>query len=81
VVVGFIASYVVFTIGWVWTGVALVRAHLVPTWLGVLVAVSGVLAFVPAPEAFLLLVIGVADTLLGRAISGAPVREPVAAAV
>ena len=47
VVVGYIASYVVFTVGWVWTGVTLIRARLVPTWLGVLVAVGGALAFVP----------------------------------
>jgi len=66
VVVGYIASYVVFTVGWVWTGVMLIRAHLVPTWLGVLVAVGGALAFLPAPEAFRLLVIGVAASLLAR---------------
>jgi hypothetical protein len=77
VVVGYIASYVVFTVGWVWTGVTLIRAHLVPTWLGVLVAVGGALAFLPAPEAFRLLVIGVAASLLARRL-GAPapvVRE------
>jgi hypothetical protein len=79
VVVGYIASYVVFTVGWVWTGIALIRARLVPTWLGVLVAVSGALAFVPAPEAFRLLVIGVAASLLARSLSPAPVREPVPA--
>jgi hypothetical protein len=79
VVVGFISSYVVFTVGWVWTGIALVRARLVPTWLGVLVAVSGVLAFVPAPEAFRLLVIAIAVTLLARRLAvraGAPVPVP-----
>jgi hypothetical protein len=69
VVVGYIASYVVFTVGWVWTGVALIRAQLVPTWLGVLVAVGGALAFVPAPEAFRLAVIGVAASLLARRLA------------
>jgi hypothetical protein len=69
VVVGYIASYVIFTVGWVWTGVSLLRARLVPTWLGVLVTVGGALAFVPAPEAFRLLVVGVAGTLLARRLA------------
>jgi hypothetical protein len=78
VVVGYIASYVVFTAGWVWTGVSLIRARLVPTWLGVLVAVGGALAFVPAPEAFRLLVVGVAATLLARRLAApAPVHAAV----
>ena len=64
IVVGYIASYVVFAVGWVWTGIALLRARLVPTWLGVLVAVAGVVAFVPSPEAARLLVIGVAASLV-----------------
>lgn len=69
VVVGYIASYVVFTVGWLWTGIALIRARLVPTWLGVLVAVAGVLAFVPAPEAFRLALAGVAASLLARRLA------------
>jgi hypothetical protein len=73
VVVGYVASYVVFTVGWVWTGVTLIRARLVPTWLGVLVAVGGAVAFVPAPEAFRLLVISVAASLLMRRLAA---REP-----
>ena len=82
VIVGYIASYVVFTIGWVWTGIAVLRARLVPTWLGVLVAVGGALAFVPAPEAFRLLVISAAATLVARRLS-APSgdRIPATAAV
>jgi len=77
VVVGFIASYVVFTVGWVWTGVALIRAALVPPALGVLVAVGGALAFVPAPEAFRLLVVSVAASLLARRLAApAPVHAP-----
>jgi hypothetical protein len=82
VVVGYIASYVVFTVGWVWTGVALVRSRLVPTWLGVLVSVGGGLAFVPAPEAFRLLVIGVAVSLVARRLTApaqARIRETAAA--
>ena len=69
VVVGYIASYVVFTVGWVWTGVTLIRARLVPTWLGVLVTVGGALAFVPGPTAFRLLVISVAASLLARRLA------------
>jgi hypothetical protein len=69
IVVGYIASYLVFAVGWVWTGVALIRARLVPTWLGVLVAVGGALAFVPAPETFRLLVIGVAASLVARRLA------------
>jgi hypothetical protein len=77
VIVGYIASYVVFAIGWVWTGVALTRARLVPAWLGVLVAAGGALAFVPAPEAFRLLVIGVAASLVARRLTApAPARMP-----
>ena len=82
VVVGYIASYVVFSIGWVWTGIALVRTRLVPTWLGVLVAVGGALAFVPAPEAFRLLVISAAASLVARRIaapSSERIRETAAA--
>jgi hypothetical protein len=69
VVVGYIASYVVFTVGWVWTGVALLRARLVPTWLGVLTAAGGAVAFVPAPEAFRLVLIGVAASLLAQRLA------------
>ena len=75
VIVGYMASYVVFTVGWVWTGVTLIRAALVPTALGVLVAVGGALAFVPAPEAFRLLVVSVAASLL-RLAAPAPVHAP-----
>jgi hypothetical protein len=69
VVVGYIASYVVFTVGWAWTGIALLRAGLVPTWLGVLTTVAGVLAFVPSPEPFRILVIGVTVSLLARRLT------------
>ena len=82
VIVGYIASYVVFSIGWVWTGIALVRTRLVPTWLGVLVAVGGALAFVPAPEAFRLLVVSAAASLVARRIaapSSERIRETAAA--
>ena len=75
IVGGYIASYAVFAVGWVWTGIALVRARLVPTWLGVLVAVAGVIAFVPSPEATRLLVIGIAASLVaGRLAAPAPRR-------
>ena len=77
VVVGYIASYVVFTVGWLWTGIALIRARLVPTWLGVLVAVGGLVAFVPAPEAFRLVLVSVAASLLARRL-GAPAETPAA---
>ena len=78
VVVGYVASYVVFTVGWVWTGVALIRARLVPTWLGILVAVGGALAFVPAPEAFRLVVVSLAVSLVARRLAApVPVRSEV----
>ena len=82
IVVGYIASYLVFTVGWAWTGVALLRARLLPTWLGVLVTVAGVLAFVPSPEPARLLLIGIAASLAARrmtAPAGAAAREPVPA--
>ncbi len=69
VVVGYIASYVVFSVGWVWTGVALLRSRLVPTSSGILLALAGALAFVPAPEAFRLLLVSVMATLVARRLT------------
>jgi hypothetical protein len=68
-VIGFIASYAIFTVGWVWTGIALLRARLVPTWLGVATAAAGVIAFVPSPEPFRVLFIGVAASLLAQRLA------------
>ena len=79
VVVGYIASYVVFSVGWVWTAVSLIRARLVPTALGVLLAVAGALAFVPAPEAFRLVLVSIAATLIARRLASptaVPSGEP-----
>jgi hypothetical protein len=75
VIVGYIASYAVFSVGWVWAAVAMIRARLVPTGLAVLVAVGGVLAFVPSPEASRLLVIAVGTSLVARRLV-APVATP-----
>jgi hypothetical protein len=75
IVVGYIASYLVFTVGWVWAGVVLIRTALVPTWLGVLVVVGGVAAFVPSPEPVRVLVIGIAASLLARRLT-APLAAP-----
>lgn len=73
IVVGYIASYLVFTVGWVWTGIALLRAGLVPTWLGILVVVAGVAAFVPSPEPIRVLLIGItASVLAGRLAAPVP---------
>ena len=81
VMVGYIASYAVFALGWISTGVALIRARVVPTWLGVLAAVGGALAFVPAPEAFRLLVISIGVSLLARRLAEpAPARSLAATA-
>jgi hypothetical protein len=81
VMVGYIASYAVFALGWIATGVALIRASVVPTWLGVLASVGGALAFVPAPESFRLLVISVAVSLLARRLAEpAPARSLAATA-
>jgi hypothetical protein len=79
IVVGYVASYLVFAVGWAWTGIALLRAGALPTWLGVLVTVAGVLAFVPSPEPVRLLLIGVAAAMAASRIT-APValRSPVA---
>ncbi len=80
IVVGYIASYLVFAVGWVWTGIALLRARLVPTWLSVVTIVAGVAAFVPSPEPARLLLIGIAASLLaGRLTARADDRIPVAA--
>jgi hypothetical protein len=76
VVVGYVASYAVFTVGWVWTGIALLRAGLLPSWLGVLTVVGGALAFVPAPEPMRLVVVAVAGSLVaGRLAAATPVQS------
>lgn len=74
VVVGYAASYVLFCVGWIWSGVALIRARLVPTWVGVVVAATGALAIVPGPSAFRLLPIAIAVSLLVRRLT-APSSE------
>ena len=74
VMVGYIASYVVFALGWVATGVALIRARMVPAWLGVLVAVGGAVSMVPSPEAFRLLIISIAASLVTQRLT-APSSE------
>jgi hypothetical protein len=78
VTVGYVASYAVFALGWVGTAVGLLRARLVPTWLGVFLLVGGIASFVPAPEALRLLLVSIAATLVARRIS---VREPAPEAV
>jgi hypothetical protein len=79
IVVGYVASYLVFAVGWAWTGIALLRAGALPTWLGVLVTVSGVLAFVPSPEPVRLLLIGVAAAMaVSRITAPVALRSPVA---
>ena len=73
VTVGYVASYAVFALGWVATAVGLLRARVVPVWLGVLLLVGGVASFVPAPEALRLLIVSVATTLVARRLT-APAR-------
>jgi hypothetical protein len=79
VMVGYVASYAVFALGWVGTAVALMRARMVPTWLGVLVAVGGVASMVPAPEAVRLVIVSLAASVLTRRLAPATDRTPVAA--
>lgn len=69
VVIGYVTSYAVFAVGWVWTGIALARAGLVPRSLAVAFCVSGLLAFVPAPEPLRLLLISVCVTLATRRLT------------
>jgi hypothetical protein len=71
--IGFVASYAVFAVGWVTTAVTLVRAEVLPLWLGVLLAVGGVAGLAPAPEPARLLVAGIAVWLAGRRLAA---REP-----
>jgi len=66
VTVGFVASYAVFAVGWIATAVALLRARLVPAWLGVLLAVGGLAGMAPAPEPARLLIVSVAVLLVAR---------------
>lgn len=49
--------------------------RVLPTWVGVLVTVPGVLSFVPSPEPTRLLLVGIAATLLARGL--APTRGAV----
>jgi hypothetical protein len=81
VIVGYVASYAVLALGWASTGIAALRQGLVPTWLGVVLAGTAVLAMVPSPEAFRLLPIGIAVTLVGRRFGhpAASQHAPVAA--
>ena len=82
IVVGYVASYLVFAVGWAWTGVALLRARALPTWQAVFVTVAGVLAFVPSPEPARLLLIAIAVSLAARrltASAGTVAREAVPA--
>ncbi len=82
VMVGYVASYAVFGLGWVATGSTLIRARLVPTWLGVLVAAGGAASVMPAPEAFRLVIISVAASLVARRLTvSSPERTPVTAEV
>lgn len=69
VMVGYVASYAVFAVGWVATGITLIRTRMVPTWLGVLVAAGGAASMVPAPEAFRLLIISVAASLVAHRLT------------
>jgi hypothetical protein len=69
VTVGFVASYAVFAVGWITTAVALVRAGVVPGWLGVLLAVGGLAGMAPAPEPARLLVVSVAVLLVARRLT------------
>jgi hypothetical protein len=71
VTVGYVASYAVFALGWVATAIGLLRAHVVPVWLGVLLLVGGVASFVPAPEALRLLIVSIATSLVARRITAA----------
>jgi len=75
VTVGYVASYAVFALGWVATAVAMLRARVVPTWLGVLLLVGGIASFAPAPEALRLLLVSVATTLVARRFT-APAPAP-----
>ena len=78
VTVGYVASYAVFALGWVASAVGLLRARVVPVWLGVFLLVGGVASFVPAPEALRLLLVSVAATLVARRVpAGEQVLEPV----
>ena len=77
VTVGYVASYAVFALGWTATGAGLLRARVVPVWLGVLLVVGGVASFVPAPEPLRLLIVSVATALVARRVTtGAAVQEP-----
>jgi hypothetical protein len=69
VTVGYVASYAVFALGWVATAVGLLRARVVPVWLGVLLLVGGIASFVPAPEALRLLLVSIAAALVARRVA------------
>jgi hypothetical protein len=66
VTIGFVASYAILAVGWATTAVALVRLHVLPAWLGVLLAIGGLAGLVPAPEPARLLILSVAVWLAAR---------------
>lgn len=76
VVVGYVTSYVVFCLGWVWTGVALTRSGLVPTWLGATLSVTGALAIAPGPSALRLVLVALAATLVARRLTASAAAPP-----
>jgi hypothetical protein len=53
-------------VGWATTAVSLVRLHVLPAWLGVLLAIGGLAGLVPAPEPARLLILSVAVWLAPR---------------
>jgi hypothetical protein len=74
--IGFVASYAVFALGWVTTAVLLVRAGMLPVWVGTLLAVGGLAGLAPAPEPARLLIVGFAVWLAGRRLGAtAPVSS------
>lgn len=81
VAIGYILSYIALAVGWTVAAVWMLRHHVVPVWLGILLIAGAVLTMVPTAEAIRLLVFSVAITLAaprvaGRGVSTSSPAEP-----
>lgn len=81
VMAGFIASFIMMAVGWLLTGICLLRSRAVPRWAAVFLIVGAVLCIAPLPSRFFVIALAVtvieAKVLSRDAVSSADERSPV----